>query len=73
VDSNSGVIAGHGRLLAARKLNLEQVPVIVLDHLTETQKRAYILADNRLAELAGWDEELLRLELEALREVDFNL
>ena len=67
------MIAGHGRLLAARKLNLEQVPVIVLDHLTETQKRAYILADNRLAELAGWDEELLRLELEALREVDFNL
>jgi DNA modification methylase len=73
VDSNAGVIAGHGRLLAARKLNLEQVPVIVLDHLTETQKRAYILADNRLAELAGWDQELLRLELEALREVDFNL
>jgi DNA modification methylase len=73
VDSNAGVIAGHGRLLAARKLNLEQVPVIVLDHLSETQKRAYILANNRLAELAGWDQELLRSELEALREVDFNL
>ncbi len=49
------------------------MPVIVLDHLTETQKRAYILADNRLAELAGWDQELLRLELEALRDVEFNL
>jgi ParB-like chromosome segregation protein Spo0J len=71
--TNAGVIAGHGRLLAARKLILEQVPVIVLDHLTETQKRAYILADNRLAELAGWDQELLRLELEALRDVEFNL
>src|SRR5437879_3409275 len=50
VDSDSGIIAGHGRLLAARKLQLSQVPVIVLDHLSETQKRAYIIADNRLAE-----------------------
>jgi DNA modification methylase len=73
VDSNSGIIAGHGRLLAARKLNMEQVPVIVLDHLSDTQKRAYILADNRLTEIAGWDEELLRLELQALRAVDFSL
>src|ERR1700674_1368960 len=55
VDSASGVIAGHGRLLAARKLGLEEVPVIVLDHLSEADKRAYIIADNRLAELAGWD------------------
>jgi hypothetical protein len=52
---------------------MEQVPVIVLDHLTETQKRAYILADNRLTEIAGWDEELLRLELQALRATDFSL
>src|SRR5581483_10198789 len=66
-------IAGHGRLLAAQKLKLAQVPVVVLDHLTETQKRAYILADNRLAELAGWDEELLRGELAELRDADFNL
>jgi ParB-like chromosome segregation protein Spo0J len=73
VDTNAGIIAGHGRLLAARKLKLAEVPVIVLDHLTEAQKRAYILADNQLALNAGWDEELLRLELAALQEEDFNL
>ena len=72
VDSKAGVIAGHGRLLAARKLKLAEVPVIVLDHLSETQKRAYILADNRLALNAGWDEELLRIELAALRDEEFN-
>src|SRR6202166_3553014 len=60
VDSNAGIIAGHGRLLAARKLGLKEVPVIVLDHLTEAQKRAYIIADNQLALNAGWDEETLR-------------
>src|SRR5687768_5077919 len=59
IDSNAGIVAGHGRLLAARKLGLAEVPVIVLDHLTETQRRAYILADNRLAMSAGWDEKLL--------------
>jgi ParB-like chromosome segregation protein Spo0J len=73
VDTKSGIIAGHGRLLAARKLQLLQVPVIVLDHLTEVQKRGYILADNQLALAAGWDEELLRMELAALQEEDFNL
>ena len=73
VDSKAGVIAGHGRLLAARKLNLAEVPVIVLDHLTENQKRAYVIADNKLALNAGWDEELLRLELAALRDEDFGL
>jgi len=73
VDSKAGVLAGHGRLLAARKLNLIEVPVIVLDHLTETQKRAYILADNRLALNAGWDEELLALELLELKESDYDL
>jgi DNA modification methylase len=73
VDTNAGIIAGHGRLLAARKLNLTEVPVIVLDHLSENQKRAYILADNRLAELAGWDDERLRLELQALNQADFNI
>jgi len=67
------VIAGHARLLAARKLHMTEVPVIVLDHLTETQRRALVLADNRLALNAGWDEEMLRVELEALREDDFNL
>ncbi len=67
------IIAGHGRLLAARKLGMTEVPVIVLGHLSETQRRALIIADNRIAEQAGWDEELLRLELEALREEDFDL
>ncbi len=53
VDSNAGIVAGHGRLLAARKLELEEVPVVVLDHLTDTQRRAYIIADNKLALNAG--------------------
>jgi DNA modification methylase len=73
VDTKAGIIAGHGRLLAARELQLKEVPVIILDHLTETQKRAYILADNQLALNAGWDESLLRIELAALQEEEFNL
>ena len=73
VDTKAGIIAGHGRLLAARKLGLEEVPVIVLDHLTETQKRAYILADNQLAMNAGWDSDLLRTELAALQDENFDL
>src|SRR5690606_20578138 len=73
VDGDSGVIAGHGRLQPARKLGLERVPVIELGHLSPMQKRAYILADNRLAENAGWDDELLKLELEELRLADFDL
>src|ERR1700693_5077304 len=67
VDSKAGIIAGHGRLLAARKLQLTEVPVIVLDHLTEAQKRAYIIVDNQLAMNAGWDDEILRAELAALQ------
>ncbi|MFC4669432.1 ParB/Srx family N-terminal domain-containing protein, partial [Seohaeicola nanhaiensis] len=63
VDGENGIIAGHGRVLAARKLGLAEVPVIELRHLSEAQKRAYILADNRLAEAAGWDRDLLALEL----------
>ena len=63
VDGANGIIAGHGRALAARKLGLERVPVIELAHMTEAQKRAYVLADNQLALNAGWDEALLRLEL----------
>src|SRR5437868_564365 len=73
VDTKAGIIAGHGRLLAARKLGLSEVPVIVLDHLTESQKRAYIIADNRLAESAGWDNELLGVELAALQEESFDV
>ena len=59
----NGIIAGHGRVLAARKLGLERVPVIELAHMSEAPKRAYVLADNQLALNAGWDEALLRLEL----------
>src|SRR2546428_5838873 len=73
VDTKAGIIAGHGRLLAARKLGLTEVPVIVLDHLTEAQKRAYIIADNQLALNAGWDEELLRVELAALQQENFDV
>ncbi|QJF51098.1 site-specific DNA-methyltransferase [Roseobacter ponti] len=63
VDGDNGIIAGHGRVMAARALGLESVPVIELAHLTDVQKRAYILADNKLAERAGWDKELLALEV----------
>lgn len=73
VSADNGIIAGHGRVMAAQLLCLEKVPCIVESHLTETQKRAYILADNRLAEKAGWDEELLRIELDDLKDVDFDL
>ena len=73
VDTKAGIIAGHGRLLAARKLGLKEVPVIVLDHLTEAQKRAYIIADNQLALNAGWNDELLRIELAALQAEDFDV
>ena len=73
VDGERGLIAGHGRLLGARKLGLTTVPVIELAHLSPTQKRAYILADNRLAESAGWDNELLSLELADLSVAEFDL
>ncbi len=73
VDGEAGIIAGHGRLLAAQELGMETVPVIVLPHLTEAQKRAYVIADNRLALDAGWDEELLAEELKALGDLDFDL
>ena len=73
VDSDAGIIAGHGRLLAARELGMTTVPVIELTHLTEAQKRAYVIADNRLALDAGWDEDLLAEELKALEDLDFNL
>lgn len=76
VDENNppGIIAGHGRVLAAQQLNMETVPCIRLGHLNETQKRAYILADNRLAETGGgWDLELLKVELDELRIEDVDL
>jgi DNA modification methylase len=73
VDSNDGIIAGHGRLSAAQELGLRTVPVVVLDHLSERQRKAYILADNQLALNAGWDTDLLRGELQDLAEQDFDL
>lgn len=84
IDGDNGIIAGHGRLMAARKLrdsgasianwaNHADVPVISLAHMTDTQKRAYIIADNKLALNAGWDDELLRVELDELHAVGFDL
>ena len=73
VDSMDGIIAGHGRLLAARKLGLAEVPVVVLGHLSEIQRRAYVVADNQLALNAGWNDELLRVALESLGADGFNL
>jgi ParB-like chromosome segregation protein Spo0J len=66
VAGDAGVIAGHGRLAAAHQLGLTEVPVVVLDHLTPVQRRAYVLADNKLALNSGWDEEMLKVELGAL-------
>jgi DNA modification methylase len=73
VDSHDGIIAGPGRLMAAQELGLKTVPVVVLDHLSERQRKAYILADNQLALNAGWDTDLLRAELQDLAEQDFDL
>ena len=73
VDGERGVIAGHGRLLAARKLGMVEVPTLELSHLSPAQRRAYVLADNRLALSAGWDEELLRVELGELLAEGFDL
>jgi len=72
VDGQNGIIAGHGRLAAARKLGLTEIPVIVLDHLSEAQKKALVIADNKLASNAGWDDEMLRLELGDLQEMGFD-
>lgn len=73
VDADNSIIAGHGRVLAARKLGLESVPVLVIDYMTEAQRRAYVIADNKLALNAGWDNELLALELGELRDAGFDL
>jgi hypothetical protein len=73
VDAENGIIAGHGRVMAAQKLGLAEVPCIRLDHLTETQRKAYVIADNKLAMNSGWDETMLGLELADLRELDFDL
>lgn len=74
IDKDNGIIAGHGRVLGAQKLGLESVPCLRLAHLTDIQKRAYIIADNRLSETGGgWDTELLALEIEDLRLEDYDI
>ena len=72
IDRDFNVIAGHGRILAAKEEGIREVPCVFADHLTEAQKKAYIIADNRMAMDAGWDEELLRVEIEALQGMDFD-
>lgn len=72
IDDGDGIVAGHGRVAAARKLGLAEVPVIKLAHLSDAEGRAYVIADNRLAELAGWDHEILAIELQALSDMDLD-
>lgn len=73
IDGKHNIIAGHGRVMAAKNEGLDRVPCLFIEHLTEAQKKAYIIADNKLAENAGWDMELLRVELEGLQALDFNM
>lgn len=73
IDRDYGVIAGHGRILAAKEENMKEVPCVFADHLNEAQKKAYIIADNRMAMDAGWDEELLRIEIESLQAESFDI
>ena len=73
IDRDFGIIAGHGRVLAAREEGINEVPCVYADHLTEAQKKAYIIADNRMAMDAGWDEEMLRIEIESLQADAFDL
>ena len=75
IDGTGSIVAGHGRVAAARRLGIDEVPVIELGHLSEAERRAYVIADNRLAELAGWDRDILAIELQALSdmELDFDL
>jgi ParB-like chromosome segregation protein Spo0J len=73
IDGDNSIIAGHGRLMAARKLGMAEVPVIRIDHLTKAQQRALVIADNKLSLNAGWDEELLKIELQELDALKFDL
>ena len=73
IDEEDGIIAGHGRLMAAQRLKEQQVPTIRLEGLTEAQKKAYVIADNKLALNAGWNEEMLAIELEDLDGMDYDL
>lgn len=73
IDEDNGIIAGHGRIMAANKLGMDEVPCVIVTGWTEAQKKAYVIADNKLALNAGWDEQMLALELKDLQEMDFNL
>jgi ParB family transcriptional regulator, chromosome partitioning protein len=73
IDQDDGIIAGHGRTLAARKLGLKEVPCIRLPNLSEAQKRAYVIADNNLALNAGWDIDMLKVEIDSLNELNFDI
>ncbi len=73
IDQDSGIIAGHGRLQAAQMMGMDEVPTITLEGLTEAQRKAYVIADNKLALNSGWDDELLKVELEILSDLDFDL
>lgn len=73
IDKDFGIIAGHGRVMAAQAEGISEVPCVLVDHLTDAQKKAYIIADNKLALDADWDEELLRIEIESLKEMDFDV
>lgn len=73
IDQDAGIIAGHGRTLAARKLGLKEVPCIRLPNLSEAQKRAYVIADNNLALNAGWDIDMLKVEIDGLNELNFDI
>lgn len=73
IDGDNGIIAGHGRVMASKKLGIEELPCVDASHLTEAQKKAYVIADNKLALNAEWDDEILRIEFDALKELDFNL
>lgn len=73
IDDNKGIIAGHGRLLAAHKLGLKEVPVLMLSHLSDTQKRAYVISDNQVALQAGWDFQILHDEIADLKAADFDI
>lgn len=72
-DGENGIIAGHGRVMAAQRMGLEEVPTIELSHLTEAQKKAYIIADNKLALNSGWDEEMLAIEMQELHDIGYDL
>lgn len=73
IDTKNGIVAGHGRVLAAQKLELETVPCLEVTHLSEAQIRAFIIADNKIAQNAGWDYDILKTEFQALEEMNFNL